>query len=54
MTAVTLSWDSPEDAAEFVAIRRDLRRLGWLPDAARDALLELVGQSRITDDEPGS
>ena len=54
MAAVTLSWDTPEDAAEFVVLRWDLRRQGWLPDTARDALLELVGHSRITDDEPGS
>ena len=51
MAAVTLSWETPEDAAEFAALCRDLRRLGWLPDTARDALLELVGQSRITDGE---
>ena len=49
MTTVTLSWDDPESAAEFTALRRDLRRTGWLSDPARDALVELVRDSRIED-----
>lgn len=47
MTAVTLSWDDPEDAAEFLALRRDLRRQRWLPDPAAGALLDLVGSSVV-------
>ena len=55
MTAVILSWDDPESAAEFLALRRDLRRIGWLPDPARDALVELVGESQVKDgSEEGS
>jgi hypothetical protein len=50
MAAVTLSWETQEDAVEFLALRRDLRRQGWLSDTARDALLELVGQSRTPDE----
>ena len=54
MTAVILSWDDPESAAEFTALRRDLRRIGWLPDPARDALVELVRDSQIKDGSEGS
>lgn len=49
MTRVTLSWDDPDDAAEFLALRRDLRRQGWLGDNAKAALLELVGASEVKD-----
>lgn len=47
MTTVILSWPDPEAAAEFLALRRDLRRIGWLPDPARDVLVELVRDSQI-------
>lgn len=53
MTTVTLSWEDPEGTAEFLSLRRDLRRQGWLSDTARDALLELVEQSRIEDGTDG-
>jgi hypothetical protein len=52
-TAVTLRWDDPEDAAEFLAIRRDLRRQGWLPDSSRDELLALVKDSSEGGDGDG-
>jgi hypothetical protein len=46
-TTVTLRWDDPEKAAEFFALRRDLRRHGWLSDPATEALTELVGASEV-------
>jgi hypothetical protein len=49
-TTVTLSWHDPEEAAEFLALRRDLRRQGWLSDPAADALRELVRASEVTKD----
>ena len=53
MTAVTLSWDDPEEAAEFLALRRDLRRHGWLPDPAAEALRELVSKSVVAEEGSG-
>ena len=57
MTAtVTLSWPDPDDAAEFLSIRRDLRTQGWLPDPSAEALTELVMASEVVKDgaEEGS
>lgn len=53
MSTVTLSWDDPEAAAEFLALRRDLRRDGWLSDPAAAALQELVGASVATEGGEG-
>jgi hypothetical protein len=47
MTTVTLRWREPDDAGEFLALRRDLRRLGGLTDAAAEALIELVRYSEV-------
>ena len=49
MTAVILSWDDPEDAAEFRRIRRALRD-GFAWDADREHLLELVAASEAAED----
>lgn len=47
--AVTLQWEDPDDAAEFCRIRLEYRRQGWLPDASRHALLELIGESDVAE-----
>ena len=52
MTAITLSWPDPEDAAEFADLCARLRRDGWLPDPSRDALVELARTS-LTATDPG-
>jgi hypothetical protein len=44
---VTLRWEDPEDAAEFLRIREEYRRQNWIPDASKGALLELLGESEI-------
>jgi hypothetical protein len=46
---VALRWDDPQDAREFLRLRLEYRRQGWLPDASRDALLELLGESETDD-----
>lgn len=46
MSSVTLSWDDPEDAAEFKRIRAEYTRQGWLWDYEQDRLLELVRDSK--------
>ena len=51
MTTVTLSWDNPDDAAEFLSIRRDLRTQGWLPDPSVAALVELTGSSEVAGED---
>ena len=45
MTAVTLSWDDPEEAADFLDLHGRLRRDGWLPDSSADALRELTAKA---------
>ena len=50
MTVVMLSWDDPEDARQFLALRAVLRRQGWLPDMSRDTLVELVRLSEAAGD----
>lgn len=46
MTAtVTLSWEDPEDAAEFLSLHEALRRQGWLPDPSAVALRELTASA---------
>ena len=51
MTAtVTLGWEDPEDASEFLRLREQARREGWLPDTSRDALWELVESSEVVKD----
>jgi hypothetical protein len=50
MTAVTLTWNDPEDASDFLQLRNQLRRDGWLPDPSADALRELVQSSEIATD----
>jgi hypothetical protein len=51
MTArVTLSWDDPEDAAEFLRLRGELRGQGWVTDPAGVALQELVAASEVVKD----
>ncbi len=47
MTTLTLTWDDPEAASDFVDLRDQLCRQGWLPDASRDALLELVQSAGV-------
>lgn len=51
MTAVTLRWEDPDDAAEFLRIRADYLRDGWLSDPASAALLELLGSSEAVRDD---
>ena len=53
---VTLQWDDPEDTRQFLAIRHDLIRDGYLMDSPRDALVELVRDSEVVTDgtEEGS
>ena len=48
--ALTLRWDDPEKAADFIQLHAELRRQGWLPDPSREALLELVEAAVVTDD----
>ena len=50
MNAVTLSWDDPEDAAEFLRLRSELRGQGWITDPAGGALQELVSRSVVVKD----
>jgi hypothetical protein len=51
MTAsVTLQWGDPEDAANFLSIRADYKRDGWLPDVFWEELLRLVGDSEVVKD----
>jgi hypothetical protein len=48
MTAtVTLRWDDPEDAREFLRLREEYRRQGWLTDPAAGALTDIVGESEV-------
>lgn len=49
MPAVTLQWDDPEDAADFLDLRRQLREDGWLPDPSSERLRELVASSEVKD-----
>lgn len=49
MTTVTLSWEDPEDAAEFLRLREEYRDHGWLPDPSAEALRDLVGSSVVTE-----
>jgi hypothetical protein len=44
---VTLSWDDPEAAGDFLALREDLRAHGWLPDTAAARLQELVRSGNV-------
>ena len=53
MSAVTLRWEDPEDARQFLALRRNLRDHGWLPDTSAEALRELVGASEVVDAPKG-
>ena len=53
MTTVTLSWQDPDDARDFLQLREEYRRDGYLTDAATDALRELVGGSAVTDSSEG-
>ena len=48
-TSVTLSWETPEEAADFKRIREALRG-GFTWDADRLHLLELVRDSEITEE----
>lgn len=54
VTDITLRWDDPEDATEFLAIRHDLIRDGYLMDSARDALVELVRDSEVVAGHDGT
>jgi len=49
--SVTLCWDDPEDAEEFLRLREDCRRDGWLSDPSAEALRELVGASEVAGPE---
>ena len=51
---VTLRWEDPEDAGEFLRLREQLREHGWLPDPAREALRELVRASKVVSEKDGS
>lgn len=55
MTAtVTLSWQDPEDAAEFLSLHEALHRQGWLPDPSAGALRELTASATaVREDGPG-
>lgn len=50
MTTVTLRWDDPEAAGDFLRLREEYRRDGYLTDPASDVLKELVGESEVVDD----
>ena len=47
---VTLCWPDPSDATEFLRLRAEYNRQGWLPDASRDALLDLVRDAEVVKD----
>lgn len=47
MTTVTLSWEDPEKASEFLRLRNELRGQGWVTDPAGVALQELVASSEV-------
>lgn len=47
---VTLSWEDPEDARQFLALHGELRRQGWLPDASAEALRELTAKAAVRED----
>lgn len=49
MTTVTLRWDDPEAAGDFLRLREEYRRDGYLTDPASDVLRELVGESEVVD-----
>lgn len=46
-STIACRWEDPEDAAEFLRLRDQLRRDGWLPDASRDELLRLVTAGEV-------
>lgn len=51
MTAtVTLRWQDPESASDFLRIREEYNRDGWLTDTAVAALQELVGEAEVVKD----
>lgn len=54
MTAtVTLRWDDPEDAAQFLELHGELCRQGWLPDPSADALRELTASATAVRKDDG-
>ena len=56
MTSVTLRWKDPADAADFLQLRAEYLRDGYLMHPSTVALLELVGGSEVVTDgsEEGS
>jgi hypothetical protein len=50
MTAVTLQWPDPEDAARFLRLREEYNRQGWLPDPSMAELVELVRTGEVVND----
>lgn len=54
MTAtVTLSWEDPEDARQFLALHGEICRHDWLPDPSAERLRELTASATAVREDDG-